>query len=87
MKEPTGNDRFYNAWREGKGPVRITAGFADRVMGQVCKHKCGSTIHLVRNRELLRRLSGYRAVRAGLVATGVVMGVVRTGLIIVLLLR
>ena len=71
------SEEIYNAWKERKSQIDIRESFADEVMNQVCQYERGKRKPLFDGQRLIELISAHRFAKAGVVAAGVVTGLVR----------
>ena len=79
-------EQIYNAWKDRKREIETSADFTDAVMEQVHKFEDGRGRRLFDVNGLIELVSAHVVLKAGMVAAGAVIGVVRLVLVVHVLL-
>jgi hypothetical protein len=79
-------EQIYGAWKDRKREIEMSEGFTDAVMEQVHKLKDGRNRHLPDPHSLIELVSAHILLKAGMVAAGAVLGVVRVAVVVHVLL-
>ena len=73
------NEKLYNCWKEEKNTVDIDTNFAGNVMHQIHQYEQNKRTPLFDFQGLIETISTHPLAKAGLIAAGVIGGVVRAG--------
>jgi len=71
------SEEIYNAWKERRSQIDIRKNFADEVMSQIYRYERRKRKPLFDVNRLIELISAHRFVKAAVVTTGAVTGLVR----------
>ena len=71
------SEKIYNAWKERKSQIDIRENFADELMNRIYQYESEKRKPLFDGHRLIELISAHRFVKAAVVTTGAVTGLVR----------
>ena len=80
------NEQIYEAWKEKKGQIDTSPNFPDGVMSRISAYEQTKSKPLFDAQRFVELISARPFAKAGLIATGAVVGFVRLVIIIVMIL-
>lgn len=76
------SEEIYNVWKEQKSQIDINGDFSDRVMNQIHKYADAKRKPLIDTQRFVELISGHRLVKAAVMVTAFLGGVIRAGLML-----
>jgi len=80
------SEEIYNAWKEQKSQIEVSSAFSGRVMNQIYQYEQAKRKPLFDMQRLVDIISAHTLAKAGLVAAGAAMGLVRLMFMILVIL-
>ncbi|MHC4387194.1 MAG: hypothetical protein ACYSX1_01145 [Planctomycetota bacterium] len=80
------SEGIYNTWKERKSHVEVSNTFSDRVMSRIYEYEQVRARPFFDIQRLVERVSAHALAKAGLVAAGAAMGLVRLIFVILVIL-
>jgi hypothetical protein len=71
------SEKIYNAWKEWKSQIGVRENFSDEVMKRIYRYERDKRKPLFDGQRLIELISAHRFAKTGMVAAGVVTGLVR----------
>jgi len=80
------SEEIYNTWKERKSQVEVSSAFSGRVMNQIYQYEQAKRRPLFDIQRLVDIISAHTLAKAGLVAAGAAVGLVRLIFMILVIL-
>jgi len=80
------SEEIYNIWKKRKSQIEVSNTFSDKVMSQIFQYEQARRRPLFDFQQLVDTISGHTFAKAGLVAAGAAVGLVRLIFMILVIL-